>query len=443
MPSWGARAGVSILSTGALRAEFEVACPRCGKPLVYDDVIFAGMPILLESHCPACGGEFLLHWPAGHALLHPTIVEVSTGAIFFDGSAWYPQAVERTLDSRDHPLRGRLAVRGGERPRAASIVVVDCLDYVYGHCVLKALSALHYTREPNLDVIMIVQPQVAWLVPRGVYAVIEVDAKLSEGDRWIDELDATVKRLVDGYTTIRIAPTPSQPRLGAGDLALAAHGELAPVRFWETPPGAPPQVALLLREDRLWIGREPAWLERVRLPAGLRRRRDLRRQHRRYGQVVRQTQSVVPDVRFVAIGLGRPGGLPAAVHDLRTESISPDDELRWCAEYARSDVVVGIHGSHMLLPSALAGAVVNILPHGKLPNIGQDLIIAGEADREPKLCLFRYRILAEETRPATISETIVSILRDADRHHLNMVENPGAADRWRRPIVWRPMSGAP
>jgi hypothetical protein len=93
----------------------------------------------------------------------------------------------------------------------------------------------------------------------------------------------------------------------------------------------------------------------------------------------------------------------------------------------------------MLLPSAFAGAVVNLLPTYKLPNIAQDLIIAGETEREPKLCLFRYRILPETTTPSAVAATIVSILSGAAFHHRNMIENRRAysAFGWPRPIAWR------
>jgi hypothetical protein len=163
-------------------------------------------------------------------------------------------------------------------------------------------------------------------------------------------------------------------------------------------------------------------------------------QNRRFAQVVRAVQASVPGVRFVAVGLGASGRLPEAVRDLRKAVIEPGDELHWCGEYARSRVVVGVHGSHLLLPSALGGAVVDLLPPHKLPNIAQDLIIANNSESEPKLCLFRYRILPSQTDARSVAETIVSLLRDADRHHLNMVRNQGATGSdWPRTFRWRPL----
>ena len=69
-------------------------------------------------------------------------------------------------------------------------------------------------------------------------------------------------------------------------------------------------------------------------------------------------------------------------------------------------MVVGVHGSHMLLPSAFAGAVIDLLPPHKLPDV--------------------------------VSEVIVSLLEDADFHYVNMIRNRSATGvEWLRPIVWR------
>ena len=91
----------------------------------------------------------------------------------------------------------------------------------------------------------------------------------------------------------------------------------------------------------------------------------------------------------------------------------------------------------MLLPSALAGAVVDLLPQFKLRNITQDLIIRDE--REAKLSLFRYRILPVTTGPGIVAATIVSIFKDAQLHFSNVIGNRITAERsgWPRAIHWK------
>ena len=153
-----------------------------------------------------------------------------------------------------------------------------------------------------------------------------------------------------------------------------------------------------------------------------------------------------PEIGLVERGylyLATPGGMPTWIADLRTLRPRPEVELAWCKELAGTRTAVGVHGSHMLLPSALAGAVIDLLPSFKLPNVGQDLVIADDASREPKVCLFRYRMLPANLGLRPLSEVIVSTLRDADEQYRTTVGNRKAVGRrrWPRPPGrWRPLA---
>lgn len=431
--------GTALLD--ALEPAFRVRCPGCDEVLCYDDVVFPGMPILLEAHCPGCGRRFLLDWPAGHALLHQTLIDLDAQTVHHDGSRWYPEVLMRVLESRETPRRPPLSVRSGE-PHNRTAVLVNCVDYVFGHCLLKLLSSLSLLQEPGVDLIVVVQKQVAWLVPAEVHTVVELGDPLADGRAWIYGLDATIKELLGRYEQVRIAPTPSQPRLSLDDLARTAPG-FSPEPFWQRDVRGP-QVTFVLREDRLWArrpllpsGRSLLPGARTLLPRVWRQRLARRAQNRRVARVVRQLRAAVPEVQFTAVGLGRHGRLPAAVRDLRVAAITPRDHLVWCSEFLRSRLVIGVHGSNLHLPSALAGAVIDLLPNQKLPNVAQDLIIAGPEEAQPKLALFRYRILPAETSATTVSETAVSILRDANRYYLNMARNPAASGQgWVDGLEW-------
>jgi hypothetical protein len=168
----------------------------------------------------------------------------------------------------------------------------------------------------------------------------------------------------------------------------------------------------------------------------------VRYQNWKFVCLARQAQQVIPDLRIVIVGLGRTGSFPEDFVDLRRAFMTAESERLWCAEYARSHVVVGVHGSNMLLPSALAGAVVDLLPRFKLRNITQDLIIRDE--REPKLCLFRYRVLPLATPLRIVADTVVSIFKDAQLHFSNVIGNRVTAERsgWPRSIRWKRLGQA-
>ena len=150
-----------------------------------------------------------------------------------------------------------------------------------------------------------------------------------------------------------------------------------------------------------------------------------------------------PEAEFIAFGMGRPGGLPEYVEDLRT----PDpirEELPWLDDYRSCRVIVGVHGANLLLPSLLAGAVVDLLPAFKLLNINQDLIIPHEEVSEPKLSLFRYRIVPEECSSDSVAAIALSVIDHAAGHYRNMIENRRAYDTpgWPRPNGAAPLEDA-
>jgi hypothetical protein len=116
------------------------------------------------------------------------------------------------------------------------------------------------------------------------------------------------------------------------------------------------------------------------------------------------------------------------------------EESAWLEEYSRCRVIVGVHGSALLLPSLLAGAVVDLVPTPKVDRAFlTDLIIPTGSIEHPKLSLFRYRMLPEETSPETVAANVLSIIDTAQFQHQNLIENAHAhrTPGWPKPFVWR------
>jgi hypothetical protein len=415
-----------------------VPCPSCDVALAPTSVRAAGIAIVVEATCPECGGNFAFDWPAGHALLHPVLVERHTGAVYTDGgSLWYARAFVRCLATRERATRVQITVTG-ECGAGRNAILVNCLDYVYSHSLLKLLSAARHLREsPGDDVVVIAPKLLRWLVPSGA-VVIEVDLPLSQGTEWVEGLDSTVEEVLAPAGAVRISPAVSQPDVAPLDLTLLGE-DLTPSAHPQHS-AAPLQIGFSLRDDRLWLGPARRWVTIVRRLPGKRltHRLLVRLQHGNYTSLARQLRKQHPEARLVAFGIGEPQGLPDYVDDLRTRG-PVREEAAYLDEYRSCRVVVGIHGANLLLPSLLAGAVVDLLPNSKLPNINQDLIIPRESAGEPKLLLFRYRLVPEECTPDTVAAVALSVIDDADWHHRNMIDNRRAYEiaGWLQPISWR------
>jgi hypothetical protein len=416
------------------KCEFNVACPECGAALELGDVHFVGMPIFVDSTCLSCGRAFFVDWPAGHALLHPVVIAQDTGAVYAGGGAWYARRVARCFVTRQEPLAAEITVRG-ECRRGGNAVVLNCLDFLYGHVLLKLLSAAKHLREtPEDDLVVIVPRLLAWLVPANA-VVIEVDLQLNRGMEWLEGLNAAVREVLAPCAAVRISPAISQPDLTIEELSTFG---LAPGSGGAT---EPLQVGFILRDDRLWSGRLGLPLRAARrvLPNRVSQGLLRRRQHRNYRTLTRQIRERYPESRIVALGIGRPVGLSADIVDLRTPG-PIRSESPWLEEYRRCGVIVGIHGSALLLPSLLAGGVVDLIPTHKLDGaFGSDMLIPHGYVQDPKLALFRYRMLPEASSPRTVAEHVLSIIDGAEFQHRNLVENRRAYETigWRQTIEWR------
>ena len=132
-------------------------------------------------------------------------------------------------------------------------------------------------------------------------------------------------------------------------------------------------------------------------------------------------QRRLPGLDVAVAGLGEPEGLPTWVTDLRVPRSSADVDRRWLQRYAESHLVIGVHGSSMLLPTAHAGAALEIIGADRAGNFMQDVIFNGDDARD---LFFRYRFVPPETSPEALAELSAFVLsRYLDYAALMGVEN--------------------
>ena len=86
----------------------------------------------------------------------------------------------------------------------------------------------------------------------------------------------------------------------------------------------------------------------------------------------------------------------------------PETEILWNGVYAKSHIVIGVHGSHMLIPSALAAGFINIVPRYKIPHLVEDTVLP----YGNRLLQFMGRFLDEFSAPGLAASHAVSIIRE-------------------------------
>ena len=181
-----------------------------------------------------------------------------------------------------------------------------------------------------------------------------------------------------------------------------------------------PTVTFIWRDDRIW--REEGVRERLqRLLHRLRGRPGLARdslddQRQRVITLAQALRHTFPQLDFAVAGPGRPGGLPEWILDLRTSKINEQVERIWCERYVQSHLVIGVHGSSMLLPSAHSGAVIELVPDDRWGNLMQDILLKAKDGRE---LMSRCRFLPLITSPRIVCQVAISLLRDLPATLLN------------------------
>ncbi len=384
--------------------EARLDCPHCRAPLACRGWLVPGMRNLAELGCASCGREFYGDLPAGQALYTPMLLDRASGEVHDSfGVGWFAEWLRRSCAERtDAPVP---FVAREQRSVTREVVLLNCLDTLYGHSLLKLLNAQSYLDRDEFDVIVLVPSFLAWMVPDGVAQTWVVDLPLRRGTEWNDWLAREVRRRVEAFPVVRLSVAFSHPH--PDDFQIERFTRIAPFPLaeWGARLGRP-AVTFAWRGDRPW-GEEAAAAARGRVEKVTQR---LGLAANRGGEGLRKVISTAEELRrgwpsldFAVTGIGEPGGLPAWVSDLRRSGPDEGAEREWCERYAASHVVVGVHGSNLLLPSAHAGGAVELIGRGRQGNFLQDLLVRPGDARE---MFFRYRFVPHSTTPAELAELL-------------------------------------
>lgn len=392
----------------ALFAAF--ACPQCGAAdPVGEGSVWPGVHVLGKYACKACGLRFLRDLPVGFAVDDPMAIAEDDGRLFntTNGPGWIHVPL---MEGYRSPSHAEVKVERIVYRECHRVVVLNTLDYLYGHVLLKLYNAQYYLdRHPGIGLVLLLPRMFQWLVPKGVAEVWLVDQPLGKAHDWSTAMDAFVQAQLPRYSEVFLGKGYAHPEFA--DMDIERFSGVAPFPLDEYM-ARPPHITFVAREDRLWFRNPMAkFIYRVLDRLGVKKslgRWFIRAQDGLIRRSMDRISRVVPGARFTVVGLGRSGGFGTDVHDLRTTGMSKDVELAWCAAYAKSQVVVGVHGSNMLLPTAHAAGCVEILPYDRYGNMVQDISVR----YNDRMQLFLYRFVDEFASPRTIARHVRSMFTD-------------------------------
>lgn len=374
--------------------EFSVKCPIDEAELTLKGVVIPGMRCLADAYCPVCQEGYYVDLPIGEALWNPIILNKRTAEIFDPFNIyWFSSLLKEGFLN---PVKTGVYPLVHEFFKTDRIVILNCIDFLYGHCLLKLLNAERYLKyNPDLGLIVLVPTQLRHLVPDGVAEIWEFPVSIKHGWKWYSSMNDWINKELAKRGEAFLSHAYSHPSNLVYDLNSFVHN-LPDIS--DEISGHEPVVLFSLREDRLWGGKP-------------------RHQRKNLQGLYNLLSATFPNLAFVLIGIGRHTRLRATgarLIDLRADAFDLETDRRWMAYMSRADCVVGVHGSNMLLPSGLAQSTVELLPLPRLSNSVQDFLFPASKTKSRDV-LLNYRMLygnedLSDISPSDVTDLVVNSL---------------------------------
>lgn len=357
------------------KASIPANCPRCGgESRDTGELFFQGTHVLSEHSCGDCGLDFFATLPIGHAALFPVVCARGGSYARYNRQegSWMALPLIRSFQED----AGVGAAIGLVQPNSGGdLILVNCLDSCFGHVFTKLWNVYLLKKQfPYKSLAVLLPARCRWLITDAEVEIWSVDLPLEEMGKGIRGLDAWVKQQFIRFGSVALSEVPVHPPLEGLDFEEILQARPFALEDFER---QPLQLTFIWRSDRFWLNsRLLDFLHKASIKFGFQDRvRGLfcYRQARLLGRLLRKLSKSLPEAHLVVTGLGKEGRLPSGCKDQRVAEIDERVEREWNEIYRHSQLVLGVHGSHMLIPTALSAGFVEILPRHKLPHLTEDI----------------------------------------------------------------------
>jgi hypothetical protein len=388
--------------------DLKIDCPFCSNDLVnLNEHIFQGIHLLAKFNCPACTRSFFHTLPIGHDLLFPISFD-EMGRLRNSDVRAEQWLVGPLLDSFFKAKKMEVAIEKEVFHQAEDAIILNCLDNCFGHSFFKLWNAqVLKAKYPDKSIIVFIPKRMRWLLTDFIDEVWSFDASFKDLGKFLRNLNEEVnKNLLSRFSKVFVSKAYTHLDLEKVDLKAILKTERFNLEKFED---FPPQVTFALRDDRFWH-KNPLefFVFKVFVKLGLSKKIFIWRQSQLINRTARKIKEKLTDAEFYATGLDRTGRLSPMINDLRVKSPGAQNEMQWCQLYSKSHVVIGVHGSNMLIPTALAGGFIEILPRHKIRHVAEDTLL----NYNSRYTLFLGRHLDHFASPSLVADHVISMVKD-------------------------------
>ena len=394
--------------------QYHAECPYCQAELKPQRILWQGMHVCIESNCFKCNTEIIGDASVGHAITHPYRVDLKQNQVFGNhnvkGSEYADLWLGKPLlESLQNPNAQSIEIREEIFKSNQRIVILNCIDYLYGHSLLKLLNADAYLKKnSDIGLVVIVQKFLRWMVPEGCAEIWTIDIPLRQVRSYYPELNASISKKLSRFDEVYLSKAHSHPR----DFDITSYTRVQKHNFRDNEF----RITFVWREDRLWMN---DFLFRVLRKLNM-NYLSLLLQNWKIRTLLKGIKRTFPSAIFTVTGLGKTTNFPTWIDDLRVVRFDEKTEKSTCEVYSQSRLVIGVHGSNMLLPSAHAGMTLDLMPSDRLGNICQDIIYQ---EVDPRLATFRYRFPPAEAKVRQLVKIATSMISKYNEFIIHMVHS--------------------
>lgn len=187
--------------------QHEGQCPHCGDKVRGGEVLWQGIHVCVSTWCEGCGREYIEDMPVGHATYSPYRVEVPNYTLTGDAKSrkWLGEPLRQALLSPSYDLAVGMTVH--KMKPFKRIIIVNTIDYLYGHALLKLLNVQReYEQSPELGIVVIVQKSLEWMVPACVAEIWTVDVPFSKARNFYPVLHHRMIEELVRFDEVHVSP---------------------------------------------------------------------------------------------------------------------------------------------------------------------------------------------------------------------------------------------
>ncbi len=390
----------------------KLKCPICIQETKATKIVWQGIHVGVESTCKVCQRRFFQDLHVGHSTSKPCSVDLDSFQLFCDNDpkGWYSEPLRESIKS---PSNKHLDFKKEIYSASDKVIILNCIDYLYGHSLLKLLNAeRHLKNHPDYGLIVIVPKYLEWMTPKGIAEKWIFDIPLKEGKEYFIDFNEKIQNELQRFSTVCLSKACAHP----SDFDITNFTGVKKHDFQKDEF----RISFIWREDRTWINS-------LVLNKGINKSKNnilknilLNWQKRKIVKLFSGLRKTFPNAKYTVAGISKPEKFPSWIDNQIVQKLDENLEKKLCNVYSESRVIIGVHGSNILLPSAHAGMTIDLMPDDRWGNFAQDILYQEE---DVRMGCYRYRYIPISQNAKILSKLIVNMVQNRDRFYENMTES--------------------